>query len=120
MRKGSSSDALEMAAGSRSNKPNAHKAAIASLCRARVNGCQLCKGRCRASIRRTSAHISAFGRNRKQARRDCRSHAIASKPGMSRLVMHVGGIKRGDQDVYVEESDRPPPGLQFVSEPVHN
>ena len=34
--------------------------------------------------------------------------AIASEPRVSRLVMHVGGIKQRDQDVYVKESDHAP------------
>jgi hypothetical protein len=35
--------------------------------------------------------------------------AIASEPGVSRLVMHVGGIKQRNQDVYVKKSDHAPP-----------
>ncbi len=39
--------------------------------------------------------------------------AIASEPGVSRLVMHVGGIKQRNQDVYVKESDHAPPKVRL-------
>ena len=35
--------------------------------------------------------------------------AIASEPGVRRLVMQVGGIEQRNQDIYVEQGDHAPP-----------